>query len=148
MSVNLAIPLRSAIIANVAISSKLAQFRNEPGVFTRRPVPDDAKYMLIAISPDIANYDEDGLKTFRTRTTKDIFIYGEQPDDYRDVENIGYLLREMFHRKKDSIVVPGHHIISVTALGPMIAPTEEMASNQPNIVGRLVSLTIFSQPAN
>jgi hypothetical protein len=138
---NLSTPLRTSLLASAPIATKLRTYLGGPGVHTRRPLPADANYPCIAISPDVSYGNEDGLTNFRDVVTRDIFAYGEQPDDYRVVEELGYLLRDHFHRKRFSIISDDFSVASIVATGPMIAPTDDE-----KIVARMVSLSIRLQP--
>lgn len=135
---NLGAPLRSAIINAPSISGQLAQWQGEPAVFTRRPVPDKAPYPMVAISPDITVVEQDALVSRRPIVTRDLVLYGRQPDDYRLIEALGWPLRDLFHRNRFAIEPPaGYRVIEIIARGPMPAPTDDAKT-----VGRLVSLTI------
>jgi hypothetical protein len=134
---DLAAPIRDALMASADIVSRIGEWKGEPAVFTRRPLPSDAPYPCIAISPDIAVTDFDYLTSGKTRIIRDIIAYGRQPDHYRTVEEIGYLLRALCHRQKGFITAPqGYSVIDIVAAGPVPAPTDDEKT-----VGRLVSLT-------
>jgi hypothetical protein len=128
---------RTAILANDAITGLLATWEGEPAVYTRRPVPDDAPYPLILIAPPASIGDADWLTVRIPRPRLDLIAYGLQPGDYRNVETIGYLLREQFHREPFSISVDGYSVLDIVANGPMPAPVDDQ-----NEVGRAVLLTI------
>jgi hypothetical protein len=132
---NLAAPIRSALIGFSAIADKLALYKGEPGVFTRRPTPDGATYPLILVGPDIALTDEDSLKTRRPIVVRDVTVFGEQPDQYREVEALGYLVRGLFHRQRYSVAVPNFKVVEIVAMGPRIAPADD-----DDHLARLVSL--------
>jgi hypothetical protein len=134
---NLAAPIRTALIDALSISGELADWRGEPAVFTRRPIPGDATYPLIIVSPDIAVTDEDALKTRRPIVLRDVTIYGEQPDQYRTVEALGYRVRLLFHRQRFSIAVPGYHVVDIRCSGPMVAPADDL-----DHLARLVTLRV------
>ena len=140
MSLNLAIPLREAIIANVAVSGQLAQWEGEPAVFTRLPVPADAPYPFVLISADISMGDQDSLVTRRPLVRRDLLIYGLQPDHYRLVEDLGYLLRTQFHRQRFALSVPGYGVTDIVAQGPVVAPTDSEQE-----VARVVPLQVRLQ---
>ncbi len=145
MSLDLAPALREAIIGNIAITALLSTWEGEPAVFTRRPTPADAIYPLIQISPDISVVDRDMLVEQIPVIRRDIAVYGDQgpvPDvgQYRIVEQIAYLLRKQFHRKRLSISASGYNVIDIVAHGPMTAPVDDE-----KLVGRAVLLTIRAQ---
>lgn len=140
MSLDLAPDIRTAILGDATITGLITEFNGEPAVFTRRPVPDAAAKPFILIAPDVNIGDADGLTSRRPVVTRDIFVYGAQPDDYRSVEQIGYFLQQLFHRQKSSIVSDDYHIIEITVTGPRPAPTSDEET-----VGRVVTLTILTR---
>lgn len=140
MSLDLSEPLRTAIIGEIAITGSLAVFANAPAVFTRRPVPSEATFPMICVSPDIMISDADGLSSLRPVVTRDVTVYGQQDSAYRLVEDVGYLLRELFHRRKQSISVVGYHVVDIVASGPRPAPVDD-----DKLVGRVVTLTVRLQ---
>ena len=137
MSLDLSPAIRDALMDAVAISSQLADWKGEPSIHTRRPLPADVTYPCIAISPDVTIYDADGLKSERPIVERDVTAYGLQPDQYRTVEALGHAIRQLFHRQKWSIRPDGYDVIDVQARGPMPAPTDDEKK-----VGRVVTLTI------
>lgn len=137
MSVNVAAPLRAALINAAAIGGVLDQYKGEPAVFTRRPVPADAPELMILINPDSALGDWDAVNTIRPLVVRDIAVYGNQPDSYRTVEQIGYAMRELFHRNKWAISVPGYSVVDLVASGPIPGPVDDDKT-----VARVVTLTI------
>lgn len=133
---DLAGPIRVAILANSAITPLLAVWEGEPAVYTRRPVSDDAPYPLIVVSNDISIGNQDFLSARIPTPRRDVLVYGEQPDDYRTVESIAYLLRQQFHRQRFSVdATPWYQVIDIVATGPMTAPSDDE-----RIVGRMVAL--------
>lgn len=137
--------IRAAILANAAITSKLVTWQGEPAVFTRRPIPADSGYPCIAISPDISYGDQDFINSPLSVIMRDVVVYGQQPNDYRAVEQMAYELREMFHRKPWSLGNTPFHVVSINTSGPYIAATEQYASNLPSLLGRVVTLTMRVQ---
>lgn len=137
MSLDVAPDIRTALIGDATIAGLLSEWHTEAAVFTRMPIPEDAAYPYIIVSPDIALVDADGLESDRPIVVRDIRIYGQQPDDYRTIEQLGYLVRDLFHRDRFSIIKTGYDIILITASGPTEAPISDEET-----VGRLVTLTI------
>lgn len=134
---NVAGPLRTAMLANAPLVALLGAFADEPSIHTRRPVPSQAGSPLIVISPDVAITDLDGLTSRRPVVQRDISIYGDQPDGYRAVEEAGYLVRLMFHRLPRSIIVPDYQVVQIVASGPSAGPTDDATT-----LCRYVSLMI------
>lgn len=146
MSLNLATPLRDAVMGLTDITDLLGTYAGEPSIFTRRPVPGEGTYPMVVISPDIALTDQDALINFRPVIMRDLAIYGQtiretselgQQDDYRSIETIGYALREAFHRHREMVSVPDYNVIDIIASGPIPAPTGD-----DRLLGRVVTLTI------
>lgn len=140
--VDLAVPLRSAIIGDATVTGELSAYMGSYPVFTKRPVPDDAPSKLIIVSPDIILSDEDGLSDLRPVITRDISVYGTNGvagtvDDYRSVERVGYALRDLFHRRPQAIAVSGYDVARIEVAGPMPAPADDDQT-----VGRMVTLTV------
>ena len=137
MSLDLAPAIRTALIGEPTISGLLSEFRGEPAVFTRRPTPSGATVPMIVVSEDIALGDVDALISRRPVVMRDIIVYGHNDSDYRVVESMGYAIRELFHRERDSLILSTHYIIDITASGPRKAPSDDS-----EFVGRVISLTI------
>lgn len=139
---DLAPAIREAILHCQDITQLLSTWNSVPSVHTRVPVPDTATYPLIVIPADVTFNDMDGLTSFRSVIVRDVMVYGEQPTQYRSVERVGYLLRELFHRKRLSLVSDDFRVVSIEAVGPRPAPTSDA-----NLVGRVVTLTVQVQAA-
>lgn len=139
MSLDLAASLRAAILENAAIVELLSTYVGQPSVHTRRPTASEATYPMIVISQDISVTDADFLVGRNPVVVRDISVYGQQPDSYRAVETVGYMLRQLFHRRKFA-VPDGYGLIDCVASGPVSAPAEDE-----KLVGRMVSLTMRLQ---
>jgi hypothetical protein len=139
MSVDLAIPLRDALIGNAGITALLPAYMSSFPVFTRRPPPTDAAYPMIIVSQSIMATDEDGINDLRPVITRDIAVYGsnEEAAKYRTVEQIAFLVFHLFHRKPSSISVDGYKVVQIRASGPVAAPSDDL-----NYVGRVVPVTV------
>ena len=128
-----------------AITEKLSKYgaSEEPAVFAYSPAPADAGDPIVVINGDVSITDDDGLTSDRPIVQRDIVVYGRKgpPGDASDqspvVEAIGYMIRELFHRKKFSVQQPGYSVTEIIASGPVVAPVDDDGE-----VGRLVSLTI------
>lgn len=134
--------LRRALIDATAISDLLEQYKGESGVFTRRPVPDDAPERIVIINPT-AFADMDALTSDRPIWQGTLAFYGTKGepgsgrDDTRIVEQAADLARELFHRQRFSVQVAGFSVIDIVAGGPIPGPTDD-----DNEVSRIVSLRI------
>lgn len=130
------VPLRSAIIANTAITAKLGKYQGAPSVHTRRPVPVDAGYPMITVGPIITRSDEDLINGYRPIVVIDVNTYGEAGAHYRDVEAVADMIYAMFHRQR-AITVTSYSVTQITASGPSPAPADDDTH-----IGRRVTLTI------
>ncbi len=139
MAVDLAVPLRTAVIGHAPVTAKLSAYKGSWPVFTRRPAPADATPPYVMVSPDISSTNQDGINDERPVLVRDISVYGmnDTPAKYVTVEEIGYLLHHLFHSQRLSITVPGWHVIQITSRGPIPVPADD-----DKMVGRMVSLTI------
>lgn len=138
MSLNLGAPIRTALLADAGITALLSTWQTAAAVFTRRPTPTAVVRPLIVVSEDISITDADALRSDRPIVIRDILIYGDQPDHFRDIETLGYLVRDLFHRNKGSVISTTYDIIDIRASGPRAAPTSDA-----EVVGRMVSLTFI-----
>lgn len=134
--------LRNALCDDPGIAQRLDQWKSEPAVFTRRPVPKDApRRIAIVNTGDLGNWD--GLNTDRPLWSGTIGFYGvkaepgSDQDDTRTVEEAADLAREKFHRQRFGVQVAGFSVIEVVAGGPFPGPTDD-----DNEVARLLSLRI------
>ncbi len=137
MSLDLAPAIRTALLAEPTITGLLSEYKGAPAVQTRRPVPDGVVFPYVVVGEDVSITDADGLTSDRPIVIRDVLVYGAQPDDYRAVEQIGYAIRELFHREQFSLILTDYDVIEITATGPRAAPTSNTET-----VGRVVTLTI------
>lgn len=146
LDLNLAAPLRDALINDAGIVALLGSWNGEASVFTRRPTPEGATYPLLLVNPDTSISDQDWITAQKPIVRRDIAIYGQHgtpgspTDQLRAVDSLGYLIRALFHDQRFSISVAGHHVVEIRASGPMAAPTDDA-----KLVGRIVSLAIHLQ---
>lgn len=138
MSLDIAPAIRAALINESTISGLLTEWQNDPAIFTRRPVPEDAAPPYISISEDISITDEDYLNSKHPIVVRDIIAIGHDPDDYRAVEQLGYSIRDLFHRQRFSITLDGFTVLDIRANGPRaVTPGDD------EFVARLVSVTFL-----
>ena len=138
MSLDIAAPLRAALVEDESIAPQLSIYAGAPAVFTRRPVPADVVYPFGLINPTAALSDQDWYTQELPIVVRDIAVYGKQEgDQYRVVESLGFAIRQLFHRRKWAVTVPGYDVIRISALGPVSGATEDQ-----QIIARVVSLTI------
>jgi len=140
--INLQPAIRQFILNDVTISSLLPNYNGSKTVFTRRPVPEDATYPMIVVSPPVSDIPNDFVSCGGRRTpTFDIAVYSTNDDaaNYRKVEQIAYRLATIFHRiPRYALTMPtDSNLIQTTVLGPFPAPTDDTVK-----VARVVSLNI------
>jgi len=134
---NTGAPIRTALIAAPAVASRLGVWDGDPSVHTR-DAPEDAPYPMIICSEDIAVGDMDGLTSRRPIVVRDIRIYGVKPDHERVVDELGWIVRDLFHRERFAISVEGHQVIDIVCAGPIPAPVTDVQN-----IGRLVTLSLW-----
>lgn len=132
--------LRAALMAAPEITGMLDQWKGEPAIHTRRPVPANSPARFIIVNPDAAIGNADGLKSRRPIVQRDICAYGAQPKDYRDIEAIGYAMQALFHHAPGVIIMDGFHCIDIVVAGPTPAPTDDQSQ-----IARMVNLTVWLQ---
>jgi hypothetical protein len=138
-SPNLADPIYDALRLNSPVASVLSVYEAAPAIFTRRPVPAKAKYPMIVCAGDVTRVDQDLLVDEMPRIIRDISIFGQNDTTahYRAIESLGLMVRDLFHRKPASIIVPGWTVLDIIAQGPIVGPTDDDTT-----VHRLVTLTV------
>lgn len=138
-SPDLADPIRNALIGNTAITAALAAYQGEPTVFTHRPAPSKAPYPMIICAGDVTRADEDLIVDPIPVIIRDISIFGQNDNaaHYRAVEALGLAVRDLFHRQRLSLSVPGWSVLDVVCNGPIVGPTDDDTT-----VHRLVTLTV------
>jgi hypothetical protein len=137
MAVDLSDPLYAAIKGNTGIAAALSVYQGQPAIFTIRPVPKDAQFPMILVAGDITYGDEDFIDAEMPAIMRDIAIYGQNPVHYRTVETLGYAVRDLFHRKRESLTVSGWSVTDIRCSGPIVAPVDDDTT-----VGRIVTLRI------
>lgn len=130
-------PLRTAIIAATAITSKLGKFSGDPSVHIRRPAPEGAEFPMVMIGPIVTRSNEDGINSYRPVIVIDIGVYGDAARDFWDVESVAEAIYGLFHRQRGAITVTSYSVIDIVAQGPSPAPVDDLSR-----VGRRVTLTI------
>lgn len=137
---NLSAPIRAAVVGAASVTTYLPAYLGSYPVFTRRPAPSGAPYPMIMISPDVVVTEEDGINDDRPRITRDVVVYGSAEDatSYRATEACAYAVRDLFHRQRTSLTVSGWGVVSVVALGPTVAPADDIKFS-----GFAVELTVL-----
>lgn len=142
MSLDLKPAFRDAVMDNASITALLAEWKGEPAVFTRRPVPDDAAYPCAIVGNPVSVTDQDGLTSDRPVVQSDIAFYGHKGtpgstnDQTRSVETMAFAAREHFHRNRFSLQPSGYSVVDIVVAGPIPAPTSDETK-----FGMLISVT-------
>lgn len=138
MAVDLSAPLYSALTGTSAdMLEGLAIYHGAKAVFTKRPVPVDCGFPLIITAGYVTYGDQDFIDDEMADLTRDIAIYGSKPDHYRIVEQIGFDVRDLFHRKRESLIVSGWNVVDIRCSGPIDAPVDDDMT-----IGRIVTLRV------
>lgn len=130
MSADLLEPIRTALLASSQVTTRVAPFLNSFAIFTTTPAPKGAGFPMIMIPPQpMTTEDEDGVNDFRPIVSQEVNIFGanDKPGDVRIVNQLGLIIRTLFHRK-GVLSVPGWSVIDVVVTGPSEAPIDEQAS--------------------
>lgn len=144
LDLDLGPPIRSAILAEGAITTLLGKYKNVAAVFTRRPVPAESETPLVIVNDPASLIDaRSSLAKDSPMIVIDLAIYGNKGapgssvDQTRDVQEVGMLIRELFNRNRWALSPSGFHVIDVRAAGPVPAPVDD-----DNTIGRIVTLTV------
>ncbi len=137
LELDLSGPIREALLGSAPLIALLATWEGYPSIHTAIPVPEDVTYPFATVPPAAAIGNFDALVSRRPIVQRDVIIYGQQPDHYRDVEAAAFIVRKLFHENRWAITVPGYQVVRITADGPVPAPTDDQ-----NEVARAVMLRI------
>jgi len=133
--------LRKFIIDDPSVTANLTTYDNSKAVFTRRPVPEDAKYPFIIINPQSVDLDRDFLDLAFRDVVHNVIVYGQNDtsDHYRQVEETAFLIKNKFLRltRTDLTLPTGFDFVRANSIGPFPAPTDDETK-----IGRAVSVTI------
>ena len=114
----------------------LAPFDGEPGIFTMKVVPPDAKRPYIWSYGDITNIENSTKDIPGVEVTRDIFIVADETGDEDLVMTIANRVRDIFHRAKLSIGVQNSITI---ASGPRVTETGD------DVTARVVTVNFVYQ---
>jgi hypothetical protein len=142
MGVDLSEPLYAALTGVSDGIDGLATYQGAPAVFTRRPVPIECGFPMIIAAGNVTYGDQDFIDAEMADIVRDIAVYGikskdSTKDQTRIVERAADDVRDLFHRKRESLIVPGWHVVDIRCKGPV--PTGD---DDDQTVGRVVSLQI------
>lgn len=142
MSVDIGTSLRTALVNSADVTSRVGAWMDSYSIHTRIPVPDTAPYPMIVIQAPSAFTDEDALASLRDVVVRTVATYGTVSEHYRVVEQLGYIVRDLFHRNPSVLTVAGHRVYGLSASGPIVVP-----SAVEGYVGRAVTVTARMQGA-
>ena len=125
--------LYATMAGDAALTDLLGAFQGQPSIFTKRPVPDAARPIVLAATV-VADVDEDFLVAQGRQITRDVAVYGNAQADFDRVAAAAERVRALFHRR--AVEVAGYHCLPIVASGPIDAPAD------PQEIGRIVTLTI------
>lgn len=143
MSLDLLPNIRDGIMDASAVIAELAAYKEEPAVFTQRPVPSDATYPVCVISPAVNVGDADALSRQRPVVTHQIAFYGNKgaagtsQNHTRAIDRAAFAARQHFHRNRFSVQLSGYYVIDVQVQGPVPAPVDDE-----NKVGRVITVQV------
>lgn len=133
-------PLRTAIVGNAGIAALVSNYLGSEAVFTRMPVPADAGYPQVVISPDILVGNEDGIRDYRPVITKQVVVWAanDTPANARLANTIALLIRTLLHRNHSAITVSGWKLIDIQVQGPEQIFSDEQRQTE----GRLLFVQV------
>lgn len=139
--INLAKSIQDFLLADTNVTSKISVYLNSFAIFTRRPVPEDAKYPMIVVSPLVADTDLDFLRCKRRILSYDIAIYhnNDASANYRLVEELGFYIARKFDKlPRHAMTLPtGVSLVKSLARGPIVGPQDDLVK-----VSRVIPLEL------
>lgn len=133
--------IRLAMISNQELSGDFAVYNGDAAIFTGR-IPTNALTKLPnAVVRCISLTDMDAVNSLRPIIRYDVLITGRpdtnNPQKARIIDELGFKVRNQFHRKRQSIETDVGDVVQIICSGPFIAPVSD-----PAFEARLVSLSI------
>lgn len=125
--------------ADTAIKAKLDVRKSKPAIFNDR-APDDFvfdKKAAIVIAAPTADTDASTFSETIRDITQDVRIYAKDSGSTVSIDDLGRMVRDLFHLRPAELTVTGGSCSLATATGPVAAPTTD-----PSLVGRRVSLRL------
>lgn len=127
--IDLSTHIRAFILADSELTDDLSTYYGAKSVFTRRPVPQDAEYPIIVISPQIGSGEFDYIDRLHRTANYDIAVYAQNDTSahYRECEETAFLLQSKFARLTNAeFNTPAEwHLVQATATGPTPFPTDD-----------------------
>lgn len=139
VSPDLSAPVYAAITGNTAIAAALSTYEGAPAAFTRRPVKSDVPYPMLVSAGDIVRTDQDFINSPLIVITRDISIFcqNDTPTHSRAVDALALLVRDLFHRQRQSLSVSGWKVLDIVCKGPFAGPVDDDTT-----VHRIVEMTV------
>lgn len=122
-----------------AITSALDTWNGLPAIFDDR-APDDFVFSTkaaIVIAAPSADTDASTFSETIRDVTQDVRLYARDTGSTAAIDDLGRLIRDLFHLKASEIEVDDGSCNLATATGPVAAPTTD-----PSLVGRRVQLRL------
>lgn len=137
--INLLPYLRDKVVSDTPLSTLLSSYKDSKAVFTRVPVPEDAKYPMVVITGPTTDNELDFLDCSQMReVTFQIVAYNENDsaEDYRTCESIAYRLNKIFHNMDTfALTLPsGVKLLKSSASLPFAAPADDLQTVAKGII--------------
>lgn len=133
--------IRNFLLSDTDLTQHLSTFNGVKAIFTRRPIPETAKYPFIIINSPNREINSDFLDTAFREVTYNIIVYGNNDthENYRKVEETAFKIKNKFLRvPKYGMTMPaGYSFVFGNSLGPFSAPVDDETK-----VGKAVSVTL------
>jgi len=137
--ISLAEAIRTAILANDAVTRHLDKWNGVPAVMINdeRP-PADLPDRFVVIGPPGGTLARPLMNKNVDYFTRQVSAFGEQPGDQKKMNMAAEAIRTMFHRQRQSLVVDGFKVVHVLCTWPVPAPTSDV-----NRIGRMVMMNVL-----
>ena len=122
--------------ADSILVALLAPFEGEPGIFTMKVVPPDAKRPYIWTYGEVSNVENSSKDIPGVEVDRDIFIVADETGDEDLVMTIANRVRDIFHRA--TLAVGVQNSITI-ASGPRVTETGD------DVTARVVSVNFVYQ---
>jgi hypothetical protein len=138
-SPDLSAPIFAALTSNTAIAAALPSYAGAKTVFTASPAPADASYPMIVTPNDVTRTDQDFINNPLPVIVRDISIFGQTDTTAhaRAVESLALMVRDLFHRQRQSLSVSGWTVLDIVCKGPFPGPVDDDKT-----IHRIVELTV------
>ena len=130
------------LINDSSVTDLLTTYHSVPAVFTFAPQPESAQKPLIITEGSVSDTNRDTKTTIGHSILRDVRCYTDETGDQSLVEEIGFNVKELFHKHEEKLndYLTGFIASKCWAEGPRSA---NVHSTDEYVYGRIVSLSIW-----